>query len=179
MDLIGIPGPAYSTNVTRVQLDHSRAALAARARETGAQLQCHYRRHAALLEVVPDTAETAGHFYRKAATCVPFAVRAGLPFVAVVISSPCSTEAAASRLDAPGRAEGDPVRPNAPLATMHTYLRFFAHFPNRSTAVCSDLANLGGHEPPCFRFVPESSSRVDAQSQGSFDPPDATPRGLL
>lgn len=129
MESIGISGGAISTGLPREQLDASKTLLEKRAAAAGAQLVCHYKRGSYHLEV-PDepTAEIADHFYRKLNSCVPFQMSVGLPFLAVMITSPDS--------DAAATFHGYEAEPDALVAGVHSYVRLFTHLEGEAEKCC-------------------------------------------
>lgn len=99
---------------------------------SGARRVCHFSRSASLVEHVRGTAEIGDTFYRKSMGCVPFEVVRGMPFVAVVLTSPDSSAAATAPPDG--------------IAPVHTFFRLFASMDGVFAPTC----NLGGE---CYCWV--------------------------
>ena len=103
------------------------------ARQRDGRRVCHYRRSSRLVEEVEGTAEVAGHFYRRAVGCNSFDMQAGMPFVAFVIASPDSKEAA--------------VAPSSGIASVHTFFRLFANFRGTSGPVLDEGDGIKWDKP--------------------------------
>ena len=73
--------------------------------------------------------QVADRFYRKSAGCVPFAIAHGMPYVAMVITSPDTVAAA--------MAKEDPYRPDENLAILHTVIRLFVHSDSHPWPSCN------------------------------------------
>jgi len=129
METVGIRG-ANLTRYARDAMDASLSRLSDHAKQAGVQMPCHFRRSAKLLEVVNHTAEVANHFYRKAASCTAFSITTGAPFVAVVVLSPDSPEAAT--------AHASEKLPDAFLAAVHTFVRLFVHLDDVDYPTCDN-----------------------------------------
>lgn len=99
---------------------------------SGARRVCHFLRTAAPIERVSGMGEVRDVFYRKSMGCVPFEVVRGMPFVAVVFTSPDSSAAAAAPMDG--------------IAPVHTFIRLFANV----AGVLEPTCNLGGR---CYCWV--------------------------
>lgn len=127
METVGIQG-SNLTRYTRDAMDASLSRLSDHAKQAGTHLPCHFVRSQKLLEVVNHTAEVANHFYRKAASCTAFSIVTGAPFVVVVVLSPDSPEAAT--------AHGLEAQPDAVLAAVHTFVRFFVHLDDVDYPTC-------------------------------------------
>jgi hypothetical protein len=103
------------------------------ARQRDGRRVCHYRRSSRLVEEVEGTAEVAGRFYRRAVGCNSFDMQAGMPFVAFVIASPDSKEAA--------------VAPSSGIASVHTFFRLFANFRGTSGPVLDEGDGIKWDKP--------------------------------
>lgn len=114
---------AYHSQEARTRAE---AQLERNAARVGAALVCRYRRSAQLFEVQNGTAEIADRFYRAAGGCVPFHLRKGMPWVALIVTGPDS--------DAAAQAHSDDAHPDAMVGALHTYIRLFVHVEDATRA---------------------------------------------
>lgn len=112
--------------ISRTLASHSRAVMQAakeliakRARVVGASKVCHYHRGPNVLEVVNGTGELNDRYYRLGASCVPFRMTRGDPFVFLAILGPDSPLAASAAVAISA------AHPKAKLVGMHTWFRLF------------------------------------------------------
>jgi len=118
MEQTGV-GMEVTEGMSLDQVAFARQQLSERAQALGAQLVCHFQRDPSQLEVYPGSGELSDHFYRKSAGCVPFTTARGMPYVAMVVTSPDSEAAAL--------AKQDELHPDLNVALLHTVIRLFVH----------------------------------------------------
>ena len=118
-----------SSPITLERLENITSTVIARAKQTGAEQVCGFKRSNNSLYRDEDTSEVAGNFWRESTDCVPFQVAAGTPYVVLIVTSPDSAEAA--------HVQADQANPTAYVGAQHSFFRLFTHFEDHPYAVCS------------------------------------------
>jgi len=144
-------GSGNLTYVAASQVDTMKSHLDTRAAQIGARKVCAYsRNNKTQNEIYTPSAEDDDMFWRKVSSCVPFSIRAHMPFVVAIISAPAGPEAA--------NIHGERFFPDAKVALEHTVIRLFTSLDEYPSSTCG--------EERCFRtWGPHNAEHPDESWQ--------------